>query len=91
MNTKYMTPPLFSTVVSLEITRTRHTHTHRHPEELRGIHGFVQLVSDLFVCVRELLNGPVHRRKCLHGLVECQRYTPHGIVGEWRFLQKSER
>lgn len=60
--------------------------TYRHTKELSCVHGLVQLVGNLLVGVRELLDGPVYCRQPLHGFIEGQRHTPDSVVGQRSFL-----
>lgn len=62
--------------------------TYRNAQKLRRIHGRIDLVGNLPIGVREILQRTRHLAvlQPFHCLVEGQRHTPDGIVGERRLL-----
>ena len=59
---------------------------HRHSQELRGVHGVVDLIKYLRVCVGEVVNCLVLVGQLVHGLVQGQGHAPDGVVGQGRLL-----
>jgi hypothetical protein len=56
--------------------------THRNARELRGVHRGIDLVGNVLVRVREVLERLLFQLQPLHGFVEGERDAPHGIVRE---------
>lgn len=63
--------------------------THRDALKGRGIEGPVDLIRNSLVIVIEVFKAQALLHQLGGGLVQGQRQSPNGIVGQWRLLETS--